>query len=140
MKKFVDFFKGRTLPFYLGLGSLVLGLINTILYAIYSSAVGHFNALILVLLILSTLSCVSIILTKFKYAPLVSCLLFSASFGFYIDDRLIMFEEMINKIYGMTESGAILPLVLLIFVLMLICVIAMVVSCFLDEKQKEALK
>lgn len=139
--KLLDFIKNRSLGFYCGLGAGLLGIINAVIYIIYSTSVGHFNALIFVLLLLAGISCAGMIFTKFKFMPLIPALLFSAAFGFYVNDRLIMFEEMINKIYGMTESGAILGVVILIFAFTLVSFIAIAVAAFSgDENGKTAQK
>lgn len=130
----MSFFKNKSLTFYIGLGAFVIGLINAIVYIAYSTSVNHFSALICVLLILACLSCIPMVLTKFKFTPLIPAFLFAAAFGFYLNDRLIMFEEMINEIYGMTESGAILGVVLLVFILDLVCFIGVTIASFTDDK------
>ena len=136
--KLINFFKGKSTGFYCGLGAGIVGIANAIIYIVYSTSVGHFDTLIFVLLLLAGLSCGGMVFTKFKFMPVIPAVLFSAAFGFYINDRLIMFEEMINEIYGMTESGAILGAVLLIFALTLVCFIAVTVAAFTDgEKQPE---
>ena len=130
--------------FYLCLGAFVLGLANTVIYAAYSLSVygkinggadmgNHFNAAIFVLLLLGTLTClIGIIKPGWKFAPLIPSLLFSAAFGYYINDRLIMIEEIINRIYGMMESGGNFGIVILVFVLDLVCVAALIVASFTD--------
>lgn len=134
----MSFFKGKPLGFYCGIGAGVLGIANAVLYIAYSNSVGHFSPLIFVLLLLAGISCAGMVFTRFKFMPLIPAALFSAAFGFYLNDRLVMFEEMINKIYGMTESGAILWIVLLIFALVLISFVAVTVAAFAaDGKEKE---
>lgn len=142
--KILNFFKNKPLSFYLCLGAFVLGLANTVIYAAYSLSVygkinggadmgNHFNAAIFVLLLLGTLAClIGIIKPGWKFAPLIPSLLFSAAFGYYINDRLIMIEEIINRIYGMMESGGNFGMVILVFVLDLVCVAALIVASFTD--------
>ena len=142
--KILNFFKNKPLSFYLCLGAFVLGLANTVIYAAYSLSVygkinggadmgNHFNAAIFVLLLLGTLAClIGIIKPDWKFAPLIPSLLFSAAFGYYINDRLIMIEEIINRIYGMMESGGNFGMVILVFVLDLVCVAALIVASFTD--------
>lgn len=130
--KLLNFFKGKSTGFYCGLGAGIVGIANAIIYIVYSTSVGHFDTLIFVLLLLAGLSCGGMVFTKFSFMPVIPAALFSAAFGFYINDRLIMFEEMINEIYGMTESGAILGVVLLIFALTLVCFITVTVAAFTD--------
>lgn len=138
--KFLNFFKGKPLSFYCGLGAGVVGIVDAIIYITYSTSVGHYDSLIFVLLLLGGLSCAGMVFTKFKFMPIIPAIIFSAAFGFYANDRLIMFEEMINNIYGMTESGAILGMVLLIFALMLVCFVAVTVAAFISNDGKKEQK
>lgn len=145
--KILKFFKNKPLSFYLCLGTFVIGLVTTIIYMAYSLSVygkinggadmgNHFNALIFVMLLLGTLTCgLGVAKPGWKFAPVIPSLFFSAAFGYYINDRLIMFEEIVNQIYGMMESGAIFGMVILIFVLTLVCILALTVACFTGEKR-----
>ena len=145
--KILKFFKNKPLSFYLCLGAFVLGLANAIIYAAYSLSVygkinggadmgNHFNAAIFVLLLLGALTClIGVIKPGWKFAPLVPALLFAAAFGYYINDRLIMIEEIINRIYGMMESGGIFSMVILVFALTLVCFIAVTVATFTDGEK-----
>lgn len=146
--KILNFFKNKPLSFYLCMGAFVLGLVNTVIYSAYTlSAYGkinggadmgnHFNAAIFVLLLLGTLTClIGIIKPGWKFAPLIPSLLFSAAFGYYINDRLIMFEELVNRIYGMMESGGVFGMVVLVFALDLACVIMLIVASFTDDGKR----
>lgn len=137
-----NFFKNKSLAFYLVCLAFVIGLANTVIYACYSLNVNgkfgnHFNSLIFVLLLLGTVACILPILKpNWKFTIIIPSALFSAAFGYYINDRLIMFEEMINKIYGMMESGAVLPMVILILVLDVVCIILTIVASFLEFEKK----
>lgn len=71
--------------------------------------------------------------TDFKFAPVLSVIGYALAIGFYFNDRVIMFEEMINHITGMTERGNIFGVVVLIFVLLFIAAIAGIVSSFADK-------
>ena len=145
--KILNFFKNKPLSFYLSLGACVIGLATTIIYAAYSLSVygkinggadmgNHFNALIFVMLLLGTLTCgLGIAKPGWKFAPVIPSLFFSAAFGYYINDRLIMFEEIVNQIYGMMESGAIFGMVILVFVLTLVCVLTLIVASFAGDKK-----
>lgn len=140
--KFLNFFKNKPLSFYLCLGAGIIGLINTIIYAAYSlNVVGktgnHFDALVFSMLLLGTLSCsLPVIKPEWKFTILIPSVFFSAAFGYYINDRLIMFEEMLNRIYGMMESGAVLGMVILIFVLDIVSFLAIAVAAFTDSDKK----
>ncbi len=125
-----DLLKNKTVGFYIGLAGGCLGFVTTLLYLIYSLSVKHFNPLVFTMLLLGVAGTVSVFFLKLNFLPLVPALFFSLAFGVYINDRVIMFEEMINNIYGMSESGAILGVVVLILVFMFICVIASIVATF----------
>ncbi len=146
--KILGFFKNRSIGFYICLGVLVLGIATTITYAAYSLSVygkinggadmgNHFNPLIFTLLLLGSLACLlGIIKPEWEFSSLVPSLFFSAAFGYYINDRLIMIEETINKIYGMMESGGNFGVVITIFALTFICAMALIVSSFIGDRKK----
>lgn len=46
-----------------------------------------------------------------------------------------MFEEMINKIYGMNERGAILEVVLAILVLQFVSILLCMIACFTSDRK-----
>ena len=147
--KMLNFFKNKPLSFYLCLGACVLGVVTTIVYTAYSLSVygkinggadmgNHFNTVVFVMLLLGTVACaIGVARPDWQFAPIIPSLFFSAAFGYYIDDRLIMFEEIINEIYGMMESGANFGMVILIFVLTLVCVLALIVACFTGGKKEQ---
>ena len=119
-----------------GIAGFVVGLISAIVYVAYSTSVSHFQPAIFVMMLLGALLCIPIVFTEWKFAPILPAVFFAAAFGMYINDRLIMFEEMINKIYGMMEKGAILSMVILVFVLDLIAFLATAVAAFVKEKKQ----
>ena len=107
--------------------------VNAAIYLIYSTSVHHFSPLVFAALVAAAISCLLIMFTRLKLATLISAALFATAFGLYVNDRLIMFEEMINKIYGMTEQGAILWVVLMVFGLMLVGFAAVTYAAFRDD-------
>lgn len=147
--KILNLFKNKPLSFYLCLGACVLGIVTTIVYAAYSlSAYGkinggadmgnHFNTVVFLMLLFGSLTCaVGVVKPGWQFAPVIPSLFFSAAFGYYINDRLIMFEEIINKIYGMMESGANFGIVILVFVLILVCIAALIVACFTSSPKEK---
>lgn len=128
-----NLFKNMTLFGWIGLGGGVAGLIATIIYTAYSAAVALFAPEVFVMLLLGVAGSAFAAVTEFKFAPLVPVLFYSLAFGLYISDRVLMFEEMYNHIYGMNERGAILGLVIVIFVLMFVSIVATIVSAFFDK-------
>ncbi len=130
-----EYFKDKRIGYYCAVGCALTGIVATVTYAVYSSGVGHFNALVFVLTLLGTLSTALMIVTKFRFAPLVSGVFLSAAFGTYANDRVIMFEEMINGIYGMSERGAILGTVIFILVMMLLSVACCAVAAFTERNK-----
>lgn len=145
--KFLNLFKNKSVAFYLFIAAGVVSLVGTVIYAAYSgsaygkinggSQVGsHFNALIFVLMLLGSLTCVLPVLkSKWKFTPIIPIIFSSAAFGYYIDDRLVMIEEHFNHIYGMMESGGNLITVMVIFVFMLISAITLIVASFMDSEK-----
>lgn len=119
----------------LGIVGGVVGVINAILYTVYAVAVGHFAPIVLCMMLFGIAGSIFAIFSDFKFAPIVPTVFYSLAFGFYISDRIIMFEEMINKIYGMDERGAILPVVITIFALLFISIITSIVASY-NEKMK----
>ena len=145
--KVLNFFKNKSVAFYLFLAAAVVGLVGTVIYAAYSSSAygkinggaqvgSHFNALIFVLMLLGSLTCVLPVLKpEWKFAPIVPVIFSSAAFGYYINDRLVMIEEHLNHIYGMMESGGNLMTVIVIFVFMLITAITLIVASFMNNEK-----
>lgn len=130
--------KNKSIGFYIGLGGGVIGLVTTIIYLAYTLAVNLFAPEVFTLLLLGTISSVLVLVFDWKFLPLVPAILFSLAFGFHLCDRVLMFEEMINEIYGMNERGAILGLVILLLVLNLISIIATIVACFSPRERQTA--
>lgn len=131
-----NLFKNMTLFGWIGLGGGVVGLIATIIYTAYSAAVSLFAPEVFVMLLLGVAGSVFAAVTDFKFAPFVPVLFYSLAFGLYLSDRVLMFEEMYNHIYGMNERGAILGLVIVILVLNFVSIVATIVSAFFDKTKK----
>lgn len=127
----------------------LIGLINTVIYSLYSLSVygkinggaemgNHFSLFICGLLFAGTLTALlGVFKSNWTFVSLLASFFFSAAFGYYINDRLIMFEEMINKIYGMMESGADFKMVVLVFVLDFICILALIIDSFTDKSGRK---
>ena len=98
--------KNQPIGFPCGSIALLVGVVNAAIYLIYSTSVHHFSPLVFAALVAAAISCLLIMFTRLKLATLISAALFATAFGLYVNDRLIMFEEMINKIYGMKKQGA----------------------------------
>ena len=96
--------KNQPIGFPCGSIALLVGVVNAAIYLIYSTSVHHFSPLVFAALVAAAISCL-----------------------------LIMFEEMINKIYGMTEQGAILWVVLMVFGLMIVGFAAVTYAAFRDD-------
>ena len=113
--------KNQPIGFPCGSIALLVGVVNAAIYLVFAALVA------------AAISCLLIMFTRLKLATLISAALFATAFGLYVNDRLIMFEEMINKIYGMTEQGAILWVVLMVFGLMLVGFAAVTYAAFRDD-------
>ncbi len=134
--KIKEVFQNKGVGFYIGLGAGVLGLVNTLIYLIYSVGVNLFAPLVFVMLLLGVVSMYFYVFTNHDFSLIVPIVFFSSAFGLYVNDRVIMFEEMINHIYGMSETGAILGIVILIFILCFISILALIVASFLPRLKK----
>ncbi|MBO4989758.1 MAG: hypothetical protein J6D37_05450 [Clostridia bacterium] len=135
-----EYFKNMTLAGRLGVIGGIVGIVNAILYAAYSIAVGLFAPIVFVMLLLGIAGSIFAAFSDLKFAPILPVLFYSLAFGLYISDRIIMFEEMINKIYGMNERGAILPIVIVIFVLCFVSIVTSIIASFNDRKKELPLK
>ena len=128
-----NLFKNLSVFGWIGLGGGALGLVNTIIYTAYSAAVSLFAPEVFVMLLLGVAGSVFAFVTNFKFAPLIPVLFYSLAFGLYLSDRILMFEEMINQSYGMNERGAILSVVIVIFVFLFASIVATIVSAFFEK-------
>ena len=113
-------------------------MICTLLYLIYSLSVGHFAAVVFVMLLLGTIAAAVAMVFDWKFLAIFPVLFYSLAFGLYVNDRVVMFEEMINNITGMTERGAILPIVIIVFVLCLLSIVGGIVAAFTDKDKIRA--
>lgn len=131
-------FKNKTIGYYIGLAGGALGIITALIYVIYTTSVDLFAPEVFVLMLLAVLSEVLVMFVDMKFLTLVPVLFFSLALGFHICDRVYMFQEMINHIYGMNEKGAILWLVILLFVLNAISAVAAIIAAFSDRNKAVA--
>ena len=133
-----ELFKNKSTGFYVGFVGGVLGLLTLVLYTVYSVSVGHFATEVFIMLLLGVCASALATVSRFEWAPLLPVLFFSLAFGLYINDRTIMFEEMINKIYPMNAApGAVLPIVIAILVMNFVSAIMCVIASF-TSREKEA--
>ena len=128
--------KNRGIGFYAELACLGLGFVSFLIYLIYSACVNMVDPTVLSLFIVGTLGAIFSLLTSFSFGPLIPVVFYALGFGFYINDRIIMFEEMINHITGMTERGAIPEVVIVVFVVCALAIIAGIVASFTDKEKK----
>ena len=104
-------------------------------YVIYNLAIGKFTFDVFLLILAGLVFALASLFTNFRFAPVFSVVGYGLAISFYLNNRIIMFEEMINHITGMTERNNIFAVVIAIFVLLLIAAIAAVAASF---KEKEA--
>lgn len=130
-------FKNKTIGFYVGLGGGAVGFVTTVIYLIYTLTVGLFAPQVFVMLLLGTAVCVLSLFFEWKFLPLVAVLFFSLAFGFHILDRITMFQEMLNHIYGMNERGAILGVVVLLLVFNFLSIAACTVASFCERDKNQ---
>lgn len=113
----------------------VSGIIALLVYLVYNIAIGKFTIDVFLLIVAGIVFTVISLLTDFKFAPILTVIGYSLAVGFYFNDRIIMFEEMINHITGMTERGNIVGVVILIMVLLFVAAIAGVVASFAGKEE-----
>lgn len=127
-------FRDRTLGAYFSLGAACLGLLTAIVYLIYSVSVKLFAPVVFVLLLLGAIVGAVAFVTRERTLPLVATACYAFSFALHISDRALMFAHMATNVYGMSERGAILWVVVLLLILQCIVVIASVISCFMKQR------
>lgn len=131
MKKLLD---GKGLGGVAALVSACAGVLALVVYLIYNLMIGKFTADVFAMIVVGLVFAVVTLLTEFKFAPVLSVLGFGLAFGLYVNNRIIMFEEMINHIVGMTERGDVFPVVVIILVLLLLAAISGIVVSFSEKK------
>ena len=131
MKKLLD---GKGLGGVAALVSACAGVLALVVYLIYNLIIGKFTADVFVMIVLGVLFAGMTLTTEFKFAPVLSVLGFGLAFGLYVNNRIIMFEEMINHIVGMTERGDSFPVVVIILVLLFVAAVAGIVVSFSEKK------
>jgi len=131
MKKYM---KGSGLGLYAEMVAAAAAVLALVVYLIYNGMIGKITTDVLATIVVGVVASCFALTTNFKFAPVISVLGTSAAIGLYFNDRVIMFEELINHITGMTERDYILPVIILIFVLLFVSTLASVVASFCDKK------
>ncbi len=131
MKKLLN---GKGLGGVAALVSACAGALALVVYLIYNLVIGKFTADVFAMIVLGLIFAAVTLMTEFKFAPVLSVLGFSLAIGLYLNNRIIMFEEMINHIVGMTERGDSVPVVILILVLLFVAAISGIVVSFSEKK------
>ncbi len=131
MKKLLD---GKGAGGIAALVSACAGVLALVVYLIYNLVIGKFTADVFALIVLGVVFSAVTLTTEFKFAPVLSVLSFGLAFGLYVNNRIIMFEELINNIVGMTERGDSVPVVVVILALLLVAAISGVVVSFSEKK------
>jgi hypothetical protein len=126
--------KGKGLAWYASLVAAAVGVLALLVYLVYNLAIGKFTVDVFLAILAGIAFAVVALTTNFKFAPVLTVLGYSLAFGLYVNDRVIMFEEMINHITGMTERGNIVGVVILILVLLFVAALAGIVASFADKE------
>ena len=114
--------------------SAIFGVLALAVYVVYNLAIGKFTTDVFVMILAGVIFAFVGYASEFKFAPVLAVLGFSLAIGFYLNDRIIMFEEMINNIVGMNERGNIFAVVVVIFVLLFLAAITGIVGSFKGSK------
>ena len=120
----------RSVSGWIELAAGILALAAAIVYAVYSLQVQLFRGYICAVMALAVLPSVGTLLTGRGIFSLGTAALSALSFGLYLEERVPMFAYMATGVYGMTETGAILPLVVLILALSLLSAVLACGSSF----------
>ncbi len=130
-------FQNKSLGFYLALTGSCVMLLATIVYLAYSLSVKLFVPAIFVTMLASALLGAGVAFSGVSPLLIVPTALSMASFGLYLNDRIEMFVLMASGVYGMSETGAILWLVVLILALQLLSFFLLLTACFFLLKKSE---
>ena len=127
--------KGKGLGHIAALIAACAGCLALLVYLVYNLIIGKFTFDVFAAILVGLIFAVMTVLTKFKFAPVLAVLGYSLGIGLYLNNRIVMFEEMINHITGMTERANIFAVVILIFVLLFVGAIAGVIASFSADKE-----
>lgn len=127
--------KGKGLGHIAALIAAYAGCLALLVYLVYNLIIGKFTFDVFAAILVGLIFAVMTVLTKFKFAPVLAVLGYSLGIGLYLNNRIVMFEEMINHITGMTERDNVFAVVILIFVLLLVGAVAGVIASFAADKE-----
>ena len=127
--------KGKGLGHIAALIAACAGCLALLVYLVYNLIIGKFTFDVFAAILVGLIFAVMTVLTKFKFAPVLAVLGYSLGIGLYLNNRIVMFEEMINHITGMTERDNVFAVVILIFVLLFVGAVAGVIASFAADKE-----
>ena len=116
--------------------SAAAGVLALLVYVIYNLAIGKFTMDVFLMILAGVVFAFIALKSNFKFAPVLAVLGYSLAIGFYLNNRIIMFEEMINHIEGMNERGNIFAVVVVIFVLLFIGAITGIGASFAGTEEE----
>lgn len=126
--------KGTGIGFYSRLAAAGFGILALAVYLVYNLAISKFTIDVFAAILIGAAAACFAVVNDFKFAPIISVLAMSLGIGLYLNDRIIMFEEMINHITGMTERNNIFAVVILIFVFLFLGSISGIIASFTEKK------
>ncbi|MBR4208915.1 MAG: hypothetical protein IKQ96_01700 [Lachnospiraceae bacterium] len=116
--------------------SAAAGVLALLVYVIYNLAIGKFTMDVFLMILAGVVFAFVALKSDFKFAPVLAVLGYSLAIGFYLNNRIIMFEEMINHIEGMNERGNIFAVVVIIFVLLFVGAITGIGASFAGTEEE----
>lgn len=134
----MDFLKGRftnrSLGFYFGLVASFVFLIADIAFIIIVGGSGDrtFNNLTFVCILLGVLSEVLVILTDFKFTPLLPVIFYSVGLGKHIYEAAFPVADYFT---GVKFFGGNFIWAISFGAIFFICTIITVISCFMDQRK-----
>ena len=116
--------------------SAAAGVLALLVYVIYNLAIGKFTMDVFLMILAGVVFAFVALKSDFKFAPVLAVLGYSLAIGFYLNNRIIMCEEMINHIEGMNERGNIFAVVVIIFVLLFVGAITGIGASFAGTEEE----
>ena len=126
-------FKNRTVGFYIGLAAAVIALIGAILFVAIDGDDRTFTATGFALMLAGAVVEAVVIFADLKIVPLISTGLYIGGFALTINAALPSLSDVWN---GVTFIGGNATLGVIFSATFLICAVAGIVACFMNERRK----
>lgn len=134
-------FSGRNAASYLNLACAAFSLVIAVVFCIYGAVFNYYDSIVCLNLILAAVCFIGFFLFN-AYKParwlnLLGVFLLSFALTFFFLNSFPVWADELNNITMYNSRGGLAP-VITIIVLMLICIIAAIVGCFMKPEEREA--